>query len=265
MLHRAPMILAALILFQVNASADRRNFTIDTVENADIIGIWSKENAVAANGSVSLEKPEILLKGSLDLLPAKLESSLSSTLAGHFNLLKEKGDRLILFAGISRPEHNTPNGTVYLFRQFAYNHNSDLDEIQLKALRRIIDQVELARKWPKLSAKMKIEHSDIIVSGHIIRDELLGDPYFSIHITRLYRGIYSGQRMEILPVLQEAEKIIPSKLLSFPEIKFNPTKVEPTDAGGTRKTGKGEPTGRIKGRKRCFLSRDITAQARNTF
>jgi hypothetical protein len=180
---RTPLILAVLMLFQGLAFADRGNYTFEMVENADIIGIWSKENALEKNGSVSLEKPEILLKGSMDLLPTKIDPSASADLTISFNHLKEKDDRLIVFVGISRPENKASSRTANLFGHFAYNRHSDPDTIQLKSLKRIIDQVEIAQKWTKLSPKLKVEQSDIIVSGHITHDDAQENSNYFIHIS----------------------------------------------------------------------------------
>jgi hypothetical protein len=253
MLHRAPLILIALILLQGHALADRGDYTLEMVENADIIGIWSKENAIEKNGVVSLEKPEILLKGSMDSLPTKLDPGTSAALLVAFNHLNENDDRLIVLVGIPRPEQKLPAGTAHLIKQFAYNHYNDLAKIQLQALKRIIDQVEIAQKWSKLSPKLKIEHSDIIVSGHITHDESLEDSNYFIQISKIYRGAYSGQRLEVLPALQKVENILPGKLLSLPVLSFKITRKDPNAAGGTRATGDGVPTGRIKGSQALFF------------
>jgi hypothetical protein len=253
MLHRTPLILVALILLQGLALADRGYYTIEMVENADIIGIWAKENAIDKNGLVSIEKPEILLKGSTDLLPAKLDTRSSSALMLPFNNLKEKDDRLIVFIGINRPEHKIQSGTVHIYRLFTYNRYSDLDIIQLKSLKRIIDQVEIAQKWPKLSPKLKVEHSDIIVSGHITHDEQREDSNYLIHISRIYRGVYSEPRLEVLPALQKVESILPGKLLSLSVMSFKETKKERIEGGGIRVIGDAIPTGRIKGPQALFF------------
>jgi hypothetical protein len=253
MLHRAPLILGVLILFQGLALADRAYYTLEMVENSEIIGIWSKENAINEKGALSLEKPETLLKGSMDLLPTKLDPSTSPALMVSFNRLREKDDRLIVFAGIARPEQKMPAGTAYLIYQFTYNHHSDPDIIQLKALKRIIDQIDFAQKWPKLSPKRRVEDSDIIVSGHITHDEALEDSNYFIQISKTYRGVFPGQRLEVLPALQKVENILPGKLLSHPEMSVKTIKKEPNEVGGTRATVKGEPTGRIKGPQDLFF------------
>jgi hypothetical protein len=253
MLLRTPLIFVVLILLQGLALADRGYYTFEMVENADIIGIWAKENAIEKNGSVSLEKPEILLKGSMDLFPIKLDSSTASALLVAFNHLKENDDRLIVCVDIAQPEQKFPAGTVHLIQQFAYNRHNDLDTIQMKSLKRIIDQVEIAQKWPKLSPKLKIEQSDIIVSGHITRDDSLEDSNYFIQISKIYRGVYSGERLEVLPALQKVESILPAKLLSLPVLSFKITRKDPNAAGGTRAIGEGVPTGRIKGPQALFF------------
>jgi hypothetical protein len=253
MLQRAAWMFAILILFEGLAHADRVYYTLDLVENADIIGVWSKENVIDKSGSASLEKPEVLLKGSMDLLPVKIDSSLLSDLTSFFNQLKEKDDRLILFFDIPNPEAAIPASTVHLLRQFAYNRNKDLDVIQLKVLNRIIEQAEIAQKWSKLTPKQKIEYSDVITSGHIIHDELLEDAEYSIHLSKIYRGVCSGYRLEVMPALQNVERVLPDKLLSQPEIAFKEVKKENNDAGGTTTITKGYPTGRIIGPQALFF------------
>jgi len=253
MLQRTVLRLSALILFQGIALADRGPYTFEMVENADIIGIWSKANAMDANGSISLESPEMLLKGSMDLLPAKLAPGTSSALKNYFNNLKEKDDRLILFVGVPRSERNTAGGTASLLQQLPYNRNCDSDAIQLKALKRAIGQVELAQRWSKLGPKVKLEYSDIIVSGHIIHDEWAEDSIYSIHISKIYRGMYSEKRMEVATALQDSRTILPGKLLSAPEVLYRETKKEPNEGGGTRSTGNAVPTGKIKGPQALFF------------
>jgi hypothetical protein len=192
MLHRTRLIILALILLQGPALADRGYYTLEMVENADIIGIWSKENAIDKNGPVSLDKPEILLKGSMDSLPQRLDPGASTALSVAFNHLTENDDRLIVLAGIPRPDQKLPAGTAHLIQHFAYNRHNDLDTIQLQALKRIIDQVDIAQKWSKLSPKLKIEHSDIIVSGHITHDESLEGSSYFIQVSKSYRGSIAG-------------------------------------------------------------------------
>jgi hypothetical protein len=253
MLHTTSLILVALIVFEGHALADRGYYTFEMVENADIIGIWSKESAIDANGSVSLGKPEVLLKGNAESLPTMLDSSTTSALREFFGHLNAKDDQLILFVGLPHPEHNRQGKAVFLLRQSTYNRYSEMDTIHLKALKRIIDQVELAQRWPKLTPRLMVEYADIIVSGHVTHEASPEDSNYVIHVDRIYRGVCSSQRLEVLPALQKADLILPGKLLSSPEISFKTLRTEINEGGGTRETVKGEPTGRIKGPQGLFF------------
>ena len=174
-----------LLLFIVPAArADRALYTSELVESAVLIGVWGADEVEGIGDSIRLRQPERILKGEyekvakVDVYSARLNKALRRIdNEGHFILFININNNQADLVGDSGQLHYSP--------------------IALKAVQSVISQLELMRRWGKLSLEEKIERSDLIVSGRV---DAASTRSRAIKVERVYLGV-PPDRLRVLPTL----------------------------------------------------------------
>ncbi len=164
--------------------ADRGLYTSELVEGSTFIGVWHRDNVTGTK----LSHPYAVLKGkSSNLSQVK---KYSSRLKNVVNRIKKEGG-FIVFIRV------TGDNADLVGDSGAMRYSS----IGLKAVKSVISQLVLKKKWSSLPVNEQIEHSDFIVSGEISEEEKECPRDYIISWNKAYRGVISN-RLSVVPVKQ---------------------------------------------------------------